>query len=97
VLGLLDPHRRDTQTVEDRVEAGHSLSDRGQVEEVGHDDLLELGSTARHRSPSDDEHALDSLIEEALAQHALADHAGGAEEDDLHVTRVQPLRSGSRM
>jgi hypothetical protein len=41
--------------------------------------MLHTGGLADHR-----EDLFDVRGEQALAQHALADHAGGAENDDLH-------------
>jgi hypothetical protein len=42
------------------------------------------------RAASDREHAFHARVEQAFAQHALAYHSGGAEQDDFHVTPVIP-------
>ena len=48
------------------------------------DDFAQLGVLLSGRAAPDREHALDAGIEQAFAQHALPDHAGGAEQDDFH-------------
>ena len=43
----------------------------------------------------DEQYALDAGILETLEEHALADHAGGTENDDLHESRGYSVLSGS--
>ena len=47
------------------------------------------------RAAPDREHAFYAGIEQAFAQHALPDHAGGAEQDDFHPL-IHPLMNASR-
>src|SRR6266508_2731470 len=93
VLVLAHPGRGDTEAEEAGVVAGELVLHSGEIEEVPVAELGQLsvalpgGGTAHH------EHGFDRWIEQALTQDALAHHAGGAEQDDLHVSL--PLRAVS--
>ena len=62
------------------------------------DDFAQLRMPLPGRAAPDHEHAFDTGVEQALAQHALPDHARGAEQDDFHrrPIRVHPLMNASR-
>ena len=47
-------------------------------------DLGELGVAHAGRAAADHEDAVDAGVDQAFAQDALPDHAGRAEDDDLH-------------
>ena len=59
---------------------------------------MQLGVLHPGRAAPDREHALDAGIDKAFAQDALPDHAGGAEQDHLHVrvSSAHPLMNASR-
>jgi hypothetical protein len=82
VGGLAHADRGHAQAEEAGVVAGEV--EVGEVGEVGVDDLAKLRVTHAGRRAGDDEHLGDVGGEQALAQHALADHAGRAEHDELH-------------
>ena len=42
-----------------------------------------------------DDYALDAGIEQAFAQDALADHPGGAEQQNRHLFIIQHVGSGT--
>ena len=54
-------------------------------------DFAQLGVSLAGWAAPDREHAFNTGIEQALAQHALPDHSGCAEQDDFH-----PLMNASR-
>ena len=76
--------RGDAETEKAGVVTGQFRLDRGVIEEVGLQDFLELGVLLAARPARHRKHALDTGIDQAFAQHALPDHSGGAEDDDLH-------------
>ena len=47
-------------------------------------DLADLRMTDVDRLAGNQQHSFDARIVETFEQHALADHARGAEDDDLH-------------
>ena len=49
------------------------------------DDLAQLGVGRSDAAAADHEDDLHIVGEQALAQHALTDHAGRAEQDDFHA------------
>lgn len=90
VLGLVEPDGGDAEAIEAGVGTGQVVHDRREVAEVGESDLAELGVPDPGRLP-DDRHDLFHIgSEQALAQHPLADHAGRAEDDDLHRCSPSP-------
>jgi len=60
--------------------------------------FAQLGVSLSTRAAPDREHALDAGVEQAFAQNALPDHAGCAEQNDLHpgVGLVHPLMKAKR-
>ena len=55
-------------------------------------DLAQLLVALARGPAADGEDLLHSGIEQAFAQRALPDHAGGPEKDDLHGTPLHPKR-----
>jgi probable blue pigment (indigoidine) exporter len=84
VFGLVETHRRDAQAVETGVGTGQVFHHRRQIPEIGEPDFTQLGVMDPGRLPDDGDDLLDVGSEQAFAQHTLADHAGRAEDDDLH-------------
>src|SRR5664279_3055450 len=80
------------------VEAGELGFDRGEIEEIAVHDFAQLGIALPGRAAPDREHAFDTGIEQAFAQHALSDHSGCAEQDDFHslINLIHPLMNASR-
>jgi hypothetical protein len=58
--------------------------DGGEIVQVALHDLAQFRVLLGGRAAADGDHALHVRSEQALAQHALSDHAGGAEENDVH-------------
>jgi probable blue pigment (indigoidine) exporter len=84
VSGLVEADRRHPQAIETGVETGQLGCDRGQIGEIGENDLPQLRMPEAGGRPDDRHHLVDVGGEQALAQHTLPDHAGGAEDYDLH-------------
>src|SRR5262249_36508848 len=82
---LRHPDRRDAETEEARIEAAELALHAGEVRHVGQHQLAELGTHAAGGGASHGEHAPDTGVEQAFPQHALPDHASGAEEENVHV------------
>ena len=59
---------------------------------------MQLGVLHPGRAAPDRQYFRDARIDEAFAQHALPDHAGGAEQNDFHVrvSSAHPLMNASR-
>ncbi len=55
-------------------------------------DFFELGVRLPGRATPHDEHPLDIGIEQALAQHSLADHPGRAKENHFHREALNVVR-----
>ncbi|MGY4483287.1 hypothetical protein ACVWWR_002478 [Bradyrhizobium sp. LM3.2] len=81
---LAHADRRDSEAEEAGVEAGQLRFDRRIIREIAVCDLGELGIVHAGRATADRNHAVDAGIDQAFAQNALPDHAGRAEDDDLH-------------
>ncbi len=77
-------HGRDAETEEAGVVSGELGFDRGEIREVAVQHFMQLGILQSGRAAPDHQHALDAGIDQAFAQHALPDHAGGAEQDHFH-------------
>ncbi len=77
--------RTDAEAKEAGIIAGELRLDRGKIREIVVPDFLQFWMALPGRATSDREHALDAGINQAFAQHALPDHAGGAEQDHFHV------------
>ena len=58
-------------------------------------DLANLWMADVDRMTRDEQHLLDTRIFETLEEHALADHAGGTEDDDLHDPVGYSVLNGS--
>jgi len=98
VARLVHAERRDAEAEEAGVEAGEFGFDRRIIQEIAVDDFAQFGMPLSGRAAPDREHAFDPGIEQAFAEHALPDHAGGAKQDDSHrrVSLGQPLMKASR-
>jgi probable blue pigment (indigoidine) exporter len=88
VGGLVHADRGDTEAVEAGVAGGQVVANRREVGEVVDPYLVQLRVGDAGRRAGRDEHLLDVRCEQTLAQDALADHAGRAEDGDLH--RISP-------
>ena len=71
--------------------AGELLLDGGIIEEVVDHELVELQVLAAGGAAADGEDTVSARVGEGGGQRGVADHAGGAEEEDTHH-----LRTGSR-
>ena len=65
--------------------------DARKIEEIIVHDFAQLGVLLVGRAAPDRKHAFDAIVEQAFTQYTLPDHAGGAEQDDLH-----PFRNASK-
>src|ERR1700712_3699408 len=79
--------RADAEAKEAGVISGQFGLDGREIGEITVHDLAQLGVMLPGRAAPDREYAFDSGIDQAFAQHALPDHAGGAEQDDFHDFR----------
>jgi probable blue pigment (indigoidine) exporter len=84
VTGLVPAHRGDAQAVEAGVRPGQPIAHRRQVGEIGDADLAQFRMGQAGGRAVDRQHMLDVTGEQTLPQHALPDHAGRAEDHDLH-------------
>src|SRR5271163_4956925 len=57
---------------------------------------MKLGIMLTRGATSDGEHVVHIGVEQALAQHALADHAGCAEENNVHANSAFIGKCGGR-
>src|SRR5205807_8334624 len=90
VFGLAQAGGGDTEAEKARVVASQ-LRAGGEVEEILEDQLAQLRMCPAGRAAADRQHALDAVIEQALAQDSLSHHTGRAEEDDLHDRLILSL------
>jgi hypothetical protein len=95
---LVHADRRNAEAEEAGVVVSELRFDRRKIEEIVMHDFAQLGMLLSGRAAPDRKHAFNAGIEQALAQHALPDHAGGAEQDDFHpwVNSVHRLINASR-
>jgi hypothetical protein len=84
VARLVHADRADAEAEEAGVISRELRLDRGEIREIAVHDFTQFCMRLPGRAAPDREHALDIRVEQAFAQHALPDHAGGAEQDDLH-------------
>ncbi|HHA2536294.1 TPA: hypothetical protein ACOEBE_003984 [Stenotrophomonas maltophilia] len=56
----------------------------GVIEEVRAHDLAQLGMSQCQLRAADGQNFIDIFGQQALAQHALPDHATATQKDDLH-------------
>jgi hypothetical protein len=92
---LSGPDRGDAEAEQAGVEAGDLRLDAREIRDVLQDELIELRVRLPGRAAADDDDAAHAGIEEALAEHPLADHAGGPEEQDVHGSSpARVIRSG---
>ena len=92
---LAHAERGNAEAEESRVVARQLRLQRRKVEEILVQDLAKLGVALSGGAAPDCEHTIHARVEQAFAQHALPDHAGGAEQDDLHPSiRRMPARDG---
>src|ERR1700678_3890178 len=81
----------DAQAEETGVEAGELVFDGRKIEEILVDEFAKFRVLLSGRAAHDGHYDLNVRIEQAFAQNALADHAGGAEEKNSHVfIRARP-------
>ncbi len=71
--------RGDAETKKAGVVSSKFGFDGRKIREILVQDFKQLGIMLAGRTASNHQHALDTGVEQAFAQHALADHAGGAE------------------
>src|ERR1700681_2390952 len=93
---LAHADRRDAETEEAGVISRELRLDGRKTQKVIVHDFAQLGILYAGRAAPDREHGFDISVEQTLAQHALPDHPGGAEQDDFHrisrglvVSRIQ--------
>ena len=84
ILAFAQSDGRDAQTVEARIEVGECRLDAPELREVRVHDLADLWMADVGRMTRDEQDVLDARIVETLEEHALAHHAGGTEDHDLH-------------
>ena len=77
--------RGDAEAEEAGVVSGKPRFDLREIREIVVQDFTQLGMPHPGRAAPDRQHVRDTGVDQAFAQHALPDHAGGAEQDDLHV------------
>jgi hypothetical protein len=85
VVGFAHAGRRDAETEEARVESRELRLDGRNVPEILIDDFADLRIRDAGGTAANGEDALDVRREQAFPEHALADHPGGTEEEDVHV------------
>ena len=83
-MALVQSDDCDAQTVEARIEGGECCLDAPELREVRVHDLTDLWMADVGRMTRDEQNVLDARIVETLEEHALAHHAGGTEDHDLH-------------
>jgi len=84
VLVLSEAGGGNAETEEAGVEAGELRFDGHVVREIDVDDLTQFGVRRAGGRAADGDDLRDTGIEEALAEDSLANHAGSAEEKDVH-------------
>src|ERR1700681_2964283 len=80
----LHADRGDTEAEEAGIVSPKLGFDLREIREIVVQDFMQLGVLHPGRAAPDHQHALDAGVDKAFAQHALPDHAGGAEQNDLH-------------
>src|SRR5665647_1334402 len=88
---LAEPDRADPEAEEAGVVTGQFGFDRGEIQKVLVQQLAQLRIVLFGGAAPDREHAGDRGIAQAFAQHALPDHAGGAEQDDFQFYLLAPV------
>ena len=78
------PDGGNTEAEEAGVVSGEFGFDRGEIGEILVQYFPQLGVLQSGRAAPDHQHAFNGGIDQAFAQHALANHAGGAEQDHFH-------------
>src|SRR4029078_4103292 len=76
--------RRDTEAEQAGIISCQPGFDLREVREIVVQDFMKLRVLHAGRAAPDRQYFRDARIDEALAQHALPDHAGGAKQDDFH-------------
>jgi hypothetical protein len=84
ILAFAQSDGRDTHTAEARIEVGECGLDAPEVREVRVHDLADLWMADVGRMTRDEQYVVDACIFKTLEEHALAHHAGGTEDHDLH-------------
>ena len=101
ILVLALSRRRDAEAEEARIDRREFSAESREIREVPMDDRAKLGMGKIERRPHHRDDLRDAIVKQALAQHALADHAGGAEQQDIHgrfacVGSARPFAAGFR-
>ncbi len=79
VLGFIHARRRHAEAEEACIKALQQVFQRLEVQHVAVQHLVQLAVFLGQRRAAHGDHFLHVSGQQALAQHALADHAGGAE------------------
>ena len=82
--------RGDAEAEEAGVISGQLGFDLREIREIVVQDFTQLGVLHPGRAAPDRQYFRDAGIDEAFAQDALPDHAGGAEQDDFMGSSLIP-------